>query len=533
MNYSQESLERIEKVKNLKKAGISPYANKFDKKNSLDELKNLSEEKFSDVNFLMENGAENKFSTAGRMMTFRAHGKLSFAKIKDFSGELQIAFVRDKVKIRNKNELLDAIKVGEIEYTAYKFIEKIIDLGDFVGVKGEMFVTKHGEPTLFVNEIQILSKAIRPLPEKFHGIQDQDAIYRQRYLDFTMNDKSYQNAVLRTKIVKAIRQFYWKNDFSEVETPVLGNSASGAAAQPFITHHNDFDQDFYLRIAPETALKMTTAGRFERVFEIGKNFRNEGSSPTHMQEFTAVEHYAAWWNFEDNMKFTEEMFDFIFTELGISRKIMVKDKNGEAKEVDFGKKFEKIDYIEGVKKESGIDISEFGAEDEDELRDLIKSKGIQFEGMDKMGTTTLIDYLYKKVLRPKILGPAFVYNYPKTMQPLARQNDENPGIVEQFQLVVNGNEILKAYSELVDPFIQAENFNVQGDALERGDEEATAGDDEFLLAMEHGMPCQSGWGMGIDRFVSILTEQDNLRDTVLFPLMKPVSGEEKVEEVGE
>ena len=536
MNYSQESLERIEKVKNLKAAWINPYANKFDKKNSLKDLQNISEEKLSDVNNLMENWAENKFSTTWRMMMFRSHWKLSFAKIRDFSWELQISFVRDRVKLRNwENELLENIKVWENEYTAYKFVEKVIDLWDFVWVKWEMFVTKHWEKTLFVNEIQILSKAIRPLPEKFHWMADQDTIYRQRYLDLTMNDQSYQNALLRTKLLKSIRQFYWKNDFVEVETPALWNSASWAAAQPFVTHHNDFDQDFFLRIAPETALKMATAWRFERVFEIWKNFRNEWSDPTHMQEFTAVEHYAAWWNFEDNMNFTEKMFENIFADLKISKEINVKDKNWEWKIVNFWNKFERIDYVEWMKKESWIDVSKFSSSnsDENELRNLIKEKWIQFEWMDKMWTTTLIDYLYKKVMRPKILWPAFVYNYPKTMQPLARQSDANPWIVEQFQMVVNGQEILKAYSELVDPAIQKENFEAQWDALKRWDEEATAWDDDFLLAMEHWMPCQSGWGMWIDRIVSILTEQDNLRDTVLFPLMKPLNWnkeDEKIEE---
>ena len=535
MNYSQESLERIEKVKNLKKAWINPYANKFDKKNNLEELKNLEEnsENFADVNFLMENWAENKISTAWRMIIFRTHWKLSFARIRDFSWELQISFVRDKMKLRNwENELLDSVKVWENEYSAYKFVEKIIDIWDFIWVKWEMFITKHWEKTLFVNEVQILSKAIRPLPEKFHWMADQDDIYRKNYLNIATNDKAYQNAVLRTKLLKSIRQFYWKNDFVEVETPVLWNSASWAAAKPFITHHNDFDQDFYLRIAPETSLKMATAWRFERVFEIWKNFRNEWSDPTHMQEFTAVEHYAAWWNFEDNMRFTEEMFTNIFEDLKISKEINVKDKDWNWKIVDFWKKFERVDYIEWVKKESWIDISEFWPEDEDEFRDLIKSKWYEFEWMDKMATATMIDYLYKKVLRPKILWPAFVYNYPKTMQPLARESDENKWIVEQFQMVINWNEILKAYSELVDPSIQKENFDAQWDALERWDEEATAWDDDFLLAMEHWMPCQSWWGMWIDRIVGILTEQDNLRDTVLFPLMKPLNwgGVEKDEE---
>lgn len=223
------------------------------------------------------------------------------------------------------------------------------------------------------------------------------------------------------------------------------------------------------------------------------------------------------------MRFTQEMFAYLFTHLGISPQITVKDKEGVAKTVDFGGTREKIDYIEGVRRECGIDVTTYENDlaDADRLRKDIKAKGIEFAGMDEMGTTTLIDYLYKKVLRPKILGPAFVYNYPKTMQPLARQSDKNPSIVEQFQLVVNGREIIKAYSELVDPAIQKANFAEQADAQERGDEEATADDDDFVLAMEHGMPPQSGRGLGIDRIITLLTQQDNLRDVILFPLVKP------------
>jgi lysyl-tRNA synthetase class 2 len=321
-------------------------------------------------------------------------------------------------------------------------------------------------------------------------------IYRQRYLDLIMNEDSYERFRLRSKFIKTLRDFYHDHEFIEIETPVLGNAASGAAAKPFVTHHNDFDEEFFLRIAPETALKKATVGRFERVVEFTRNFRNEGSDPSHMQEFSAIEHYAAFWNFEDNMRFTEEMFDYIFKNIPeLSKVVDIKDKEGNARPVDFSTPWQRIDYIEGVKNACGIDVSEYKMGDEAKLIADIKAKGVQFEGMDQMGTATLIDYLYKKVLRPSITGPAFVYNYPKTMQPLARQSDENPEIVEQFQVVVNGWEILKAYSELVDPKVQQENFDSQGDALERGDEEATSGDDDFVLAMEYGMPCQSGWGM--------------------------------------
>ena len=342
-----------------------------------------------------------------------------------------------------------------------------------------------------------------------------------------MNDESYNRFMFRSEFVKAIREFYWKNDFIEIETPVLGNSASGAAAQPFITHHNDFDEDYFLRIAPETALKKATVGRFERVFEIWKNYRNEWSDPSHMQEFTAVEHYAVYWNFEDNMKFTEEMFEYVFSKLNMNKEEKINDKEWNARMVNFTTPWQRIDYVEWVNKASWLDISSYEEWDEKILIADIKAKWINFEWMDKMVVPTLIDYLYKKVLRPSITWPAFVYNYPKLMQPLARQSDENENIVEQFQVVINGWEILKAYSELVDPKLQTENFDAQSWAIELGDEEATSWDDDFVLAMEYWMPCQSGWGMWIDRIISLLTEQENLRDVVLFPLMKDDNNKEE------
>jgi len=312
----------------------------------------------------------------------------------------------------------------------------------------------------------------------------------------------------------------------EITTGILWNAASGAAAKPFITHHNDYDTDVYLRIAFETGLKKATVGRFEKVFEIGQDFRNEGSDPSHLQEFVQVEHYATYWNYEDNMQFTEKMFDYFFKELDLPKKINVKDKNWTTKEVDFTTPRERIDYTKWIEDACGIDITKYGMDDDEKLRKDIKAKKIEFERMDKMGTTTLIDYLYKKVLRPKIIWPAFIFNYPVIMQPLARTSDKDPSIVEQFQLLVNGWEICKAYSELVNPLEQEANFKKQSEAAAKWDQEATAGDDDFVTAMEYGMPPQSGFGMGIERIFAILTWQDNLRDVVLFPLMKPKKSDE-------
>ena len=520
MDYSKESRDRQEKIAAMKDAGIICYANNFRWKQDISKLREVKEDQYKEVDFLMENWSLWEFKTAWRIMSSRGMWKLTFAKLRDHSSDIQVCFMKGKVWFNTGREVVESIKISWEEKTAYKIAEKFAQVWDYIWVVWDLFLTKHGELTIFVKEFQIMSKAVRPLPEKFHWVTDKETIYRQRYLDLVMNNETYDRFLLRSKFVKAIRDFYHENDFIEIETPVLGNSASWAAAQPFITHHNDFDEDYFLRIAPETALKKATVGRFERVFEIGKNYRNEGSDPSHMQEFTAVEHYAAWWNFEDNMRFTEEMFDYIFDKLWLNREIEIKDKDWNPRLVNFSTPFDRIDYIAWVKEHSGIDITKYNAWDEEKLRADIKAAWYKWEGMDKQATATMIDYLYKKILRPSIIGPAFVYNYPKTMQPLARESDSNENIVEQFQLVLNGWEVLKAYSELVDPKVQQEKFDEQSGAIEMWDEEATSWDDDFVLAMEYAMPPQSGWWMGIDRIVSLLTEQDNLRDVVLFPLMK-------------
>jgi lysyl-tRNA synthetase class 2 len=528
--YSNESKDRIKKINDLKAAWVIPYANKFSWKQDISEIRK-QENKIKDVKELMENGAVGEFRTAWRIMLSRSMWKLIFMNIQDATDKIQLCFMKWKTKFNKWNwELVEELEIDGETKTAHKIAEKYLLVGDYVGVTWDLFVTKHWELTLFVKEFQILSKAVRPLPEKFHGVKDEELIYRQRYLDLIMNEDSYNRFLLRSKFLKVIREFYEKHWFIEIETPVLGNAASGAAAKPFITHHNDFDIDVYLRIAPEVNLKKATVGRFEKVFEISRNFRNEWSDPSHMQEFTAIEHYAAWRNYEDNMKFTEEMFDYIFEKLNLPKKMKIKDKEGNEKEIDWSTPWEKIDYIQWVKEKSGIDITKYTIDDEEKLREDIKKAGFSWEGMEKQWVTTLIDYLYKKVLRPSIVWPAFVYNYPATMQPLARSNDENPAIVEQFQVVVNGWEIIKAYSELVNPIEQKKKFDEQKKALEKWDEEATSGDDEFVLAMEYGMPPQSGWWMGVERILALLTGQDNLRDVFMFPLMKPLDSEENKSE---
>lgn len=517
---------RIAKIAKMKSMGIIPYAQSFDKKHLVSDIvKEYESKELRDINDIIPSPVV-QVKTAGRVMLYRSHGKLAFAKLLDSTQQIQLMFHRETCFLIKGNEKVNILQDGSEEgMSAYKFMEKMVDVGDFIGVEGEVFRTHKGELTIFVSSFTFLAKAVRPLPEKFHGLQDQEDIYRKRYLDMTMNPESYQRFLFKSKFYKVLRDFYHQEGFTEIQTPILDNAASGAAAKPFVTHHNDYDTDVYLRIAFETSLKKATVGRFEKVFEIGQDFRNEGSDPSHLQEFTQVEHYAVYWNYEDNMRFTEKMFDYFFEKLGLPKMLRVKDKEGIEREVNFTTPWERIDYTKGIMEASGIDITQYGMNDADKLRNDIKAKGIQFEKMDIMGTTTLIDYLYKKVLRPKIIGPAFIYNYPVIMQPLARISDKDIWIVEQFQLLVNGWEICKAYSELVDPLLQQENFDKQAEAAEKWDEEATASDDGFVMAMEYGMPPQSWFGMGLERILAILTEQDNLRDVVMFPLMKPETNE--------
>ncbi len=455
----------------------------------------------------MKKGGELEDGTplrvAGRVMLFRDMGKLTFATLQDHTGRLQIAF--------NQEDL------GAEEY---KHILKLIDLGDIIGVTGERFTTKKGEPTVKVKEWQMLSKALRPLPEKWHGLADRETAYRQRYLDLISNRESFDRMLFRSAFVKAMREFYWKHDFVEVDLPVLVNSPSGALATPFATHHNALDLDVYLRIALETHQKECLVGGFDRTFSLGPVFRNEGMDPSHLQEFTMCEHYASYWDYEENMLFTEQMLKEILMNTRGTTKTTIPDRDGKMIEVDFGGEWPKISMRDLILRDCGIDFDKHTTADA--LRKAIKDKGIKLEvDVSKLGRGNLIDQLYKKVSRPSIVAPLFVTQHPIDLSPLARRNDENPAVTDRFQLVVGGWEIVNAYSELVDPVDQAQRFAEQSEAKEGGDTEAHGKDDEFVTALEYGCPPCSGWGMGIDRIVALLTAQNNVKDVVLFPIMKP------------
>src|SRR6056297_638035 len=371
MEQNEENI-RKQKLEKIKSLGIEPYPAKFDKKQTLAKCQRSQ--------------TGEKVKTAGRLMMIRDMGKLCFAHLMDDSGKMQIALKQDDL--------------GKEEY---KNLLKVLDLGDFLGVEGEIFTTKKGEITMLVKKWKFLGKALKPLPEKWHGVKDSEIKYRQRYLDLLANEETRERFKFRSRFIKTLREFYWQENFMEVETPTLLHSATGAHARPYVTHNKSLDIDLYLRISHELPLKELIIGGYEKIFEIGKAFRNEGIDPSHLPEHTHLEHYSAYWDFEDNIKFTEKMFEYLFEKLNIPKKLKVVGKDGKKREVDFSLPWKRIDYIEMLKNDCGLDVSEY-EKAEDLVKDL-KKKNIIIEDMASMGLSTLIDNLYKKVSRPKIVNP--------------------------------------------------------------------------------------------------------------------------------
>ena len=474
--------DRLKKLADLKEKGMSAFPERFERTHSLERAYSEKE--------------GTKVVVTGRIMTMREMGKLAFVHLQDQSRKMQIVFELEHL--------------GEDKFK----LLRLFDMGDIIGVEGDIFKTKKGEISVLVKEYKMLSKALRPLPEKWHGVKDREICYRQRYLDMIMNQETRDRFLLRSKMIKVVREYLEDHDFIEIETPVLATKASGALAKPFATHHNALDIDVYLRIAPETYLKRATVGGFERVFEFAKCFRNEGIDPSHLQEFTMLEYYASFWNYEDNMNFTEKMFVHMLEKLFGTLKITIEDQ-----EIDFTPPWPRKKFRDLILEDCGIDIDE--CKNVKDLQKAIKEKKIDIEDMGKFGLPNLMDALYKKVSRPKLVKPTFVMQHPVDLKPLARRNDKDENIADSFQLLVNGWEIVNAYSEIVDPVDQRSRFEEQVRLKEAGDDEAMEAEEDFMVCMEHGMPPQSGWGMGIDRIITLLTGQDNLKDTVLFPLMRP------------
>ena len=466
----------------------NPYPERFEKTHEIREVATLKD-------------GETGIRTAGRIMFIRKMGKLSFLTIADIEGKIQIAVKKDIV--------------GEI---AYEFFKKGFDIGDFLGVEGEIFTTQAGEKTIRASRVAFLGKALRPLPEKFHGVNDTEVCYRQRYLDLCMNDETKERFLKKFQFIKEIRRYLEDNGYIEIETPVLIDHPSGATARPFTAHHNALDMDVYLRIAPETYLKRAIVGGFTKVFEFARCFRNEGMDATHLQDFTMLEGYCAYYNYKDNMKFLQKMLTSVVTKIWGSSEITVNDNT-----INFADTWEIVTFRDLLFRDCGIDIDLYKTAKD--LLDKIEAAHIDLASAadpHTLGRGNLIDLLYKKVSRPKLIAPTFLIEHPTDLSPLARANDENRDISDRFQLIINGAEIINAYSELVNPREQRERLMEQARCKANGDEEAMMMDQDYISAMEYGMPPISGWGMGIDRVFQVLTGADNIRDSIMFPLMKPI-----------
>jgi lysyl-tRNA synthetase, class II len=438
---------------------------------------------------------------AGRVMLWRHMGKRVFATLQDGSGRMQVSLFRD-----------------ELDPDEYQALAKGVRLGDFIGLEGYRYVTGKGEPTVGARNVIVLQKALEPMPDKWAGVHDTDVRYRKRYLDLLSNDESRQRFLLRSRVVAHIRRWLDERGFLEVETPMLQAAASGAAARPFSTHHNALDRDFYLRISPETYLKRVVAGGFDRVYEIGRNFRNEGIDASHLQEFTMLEWYAAYWDYTDNMTAIRNLVvDTLEATTGSTTVTY------DGVELHFGGDWPVYDYRQLVADATGIDLRQ--VVDVESLRAAIIERGIAEDLVEAPSYASLVDLLYKRTVRPSLIQPCFLVHHPAELVPLARRNDDDPAVLDMFQVVVNGWEIVKAYSELVDPVEQEQRLLEQVAMREAGDDETMMMEDDFIEAMRHGMPPMSGLGLGIDRFVALITDAPTLRDVVLFPLLRAAAGE--------
>ena len=485
--YSEQELVRREKLNEIKNY-CNPYPEKYERTHTLKEVKTL------------EDGTDN-VSIAGRIIFMRKMGKLSFVRIRDLEGDMQLEF-----------------KVDLIGEEKYAFFKKQIDSGDFIGARGEIFTTQTGEKTLRVHSFEFLGKALRPLPEKFHGLVDTEIKYRQRYVDLITNEESRKVFLGRSKFYAFLHKYLGENGFLQVETPIVQTAVCGASAKPFYTHHNALDLDCNLRIAPETYLKQCIAGGFDRVYEVAKCFRNEGMDSEHLQEFTQVEWYVSYWNFEDNIKFYTKFIRELLMEL-----IGTTTIEYQGKTLDFGKEnWNRINYCEEMEEIFGFDF--LSIDDPQELKNKIVEKGLfsKEDLEDYKSLSQIIDFVYKRKIREGIVDPTIIYNYPAVLIPLARRNDEDPRRIDVFQVVAAGTELCKAYSELVNPIEQRASFEDQLKAKAQGDDETMDLDEDFLLAMEQGMPPISGLGFGIDRLMMLIYNVPSVRDVVLFPMMKPV-----------
>ncbi len=487
--------ERIKKRDRIKELGVDPYGAAFDVQNKAADITN----QYGAVEKEALEADEVTCSVAGRIVSFRNFGKTAFAHIQDESGKMQLYF--------SKN-----IITGNLD------MFKSLDIGDIIGVNGKLFRTKTNELTVQVNDYIVLCKSLRPLPEKWHGLKDIETRCRQRYVDLIVNPHVRDLFTRRSKLVKTIRNFFDGREFIEVETPMMHQIPGGAAAKPFKTHHNALGLDLFLRIAPELYLKRLLVGGYERVYEINKNFRNEGISTKHNPEFTMLEFYIAYKDFNYLMDLTEELIPHACMEINGDLKVPFGEVNedGNSEMIDFTPPWPRISMLESMEKE-GVDPAVF--KDVEKARDYARENKIDVE--KKANHAKILDEIFSKKVEPKLIQPTFITDYPVELSPLARRKKDDPGLVERFELFIGGREVANAFSELNDPADQKERFMEQVRAREAGDEEASYMDEDYVRALEYGMPPAAGEGIGIDRLFMILTNTASIRDVILFPQLRP------------
>ena len=486
---------RRQKLADLQAAGKNPFEiMKYDVTHHSKEIKD---------NFEELEGKE--VAVAGRLMFKRVMGKASFCNVQDLQGGIQAYVARDEIGVESYQDF------------------KKMDIGDIVGIKGKVFATKTGEKSIHAEEVILLSKSLKPLPEKFHGLTDTDTRYRQRYVDLIMNEESKEVFIKRSKIISKIRSYLDGQGFMEVETPMLVSNAGGASARPFETHYNALSEDVKLRISLELYLKRLIVGGLERVYEIGRVFRNEGVDTRHNPEFTLMELYQAYTDYHGMMDLTENLYRYLAEEVCGGTKIQYKDF-----EIDLGKPFERITMVDAVKKYSGVDFKEIKTLEE--ARAAAEEHHVEYEERHKRGD--ILNLFFEEFVEDKLIQPTFVMDHPVEISPLTKRKPEDPDYVERFEFFMNGWEMANAYSELNDPIDQRERFKAQEELLAQGDEEANTTDEDFLNALEIGMPPTGGIGFGIDRMVMLLTNSTAIRDVLLFPTMKSLDSDKKAGKSG-
>ncbi|MCI7236772.1 lysine--tRNA ligase [Campylobacter sp.] len=484
---------RIAKKDELKSLGVNPYPQFLKRGMSIAQFR----EKFAFIKDLAEGEkkADEIVTLSGRLKLKRVAGKSTFANIEDDSGNIQVYYSLGSI--------------GEEEYAKFK---KNLEVGDIAQITGYAFITQTGEFSIHASKIVLASKALSPLPEKFHGLSDTEIRYRQRYLDMIMNGDVRDDFIKRAKIISGIRKFFEERGFLEVETPMMHPIAGGANARPFITHHNTLDVDFYLKIAPELYLKRLIVGGMNAIFEMNRCFRNEGMDLTHNPEFTSIEFYWAWHDYFEVMDLTEELFSFLIDSLNLPKILPY----GEL-EIDFSKKFRRIKYLDALHEIGGIPNEIIN--DKSRILDKLKADG--FEANSKLDLGHLQAELFDNYVESKLINPTFIIDFPISISPLSRRSDENPEIAERFELFIAGKELANAFNELNDPLDQYERFKAQIDAKNSGDDEAHEMDEDYCQALGYAMPPTAGWGLGVDRLVMLLLNKQSIRDVILFPAMRP------------